>query len=197
MTNYTNEFQRALSVARGGDYLILDTETTGLTDAYVLQIAIIDPFGNVLLNAMIDPEVPIPADSTAIHGIKAQDVSYAVKWPTIAKIVDEIVADNDVFIYNRKFDLEVMQHHARVAKYRAGWMHDARFYCAMNMYAEYYGDWNDYHHSFRWQKLSEAASRFGVDTSMMHDALGDCQMTRSVLNGIVEALRPPEVDSPF
>ena len=43
--------------------------------------------------------------------------------------------------------------------------------CAMLEYAKWVGDWDDYHCSFRWQKLQ------GGD----HSSLGDCRATLDVI----------------
>lgn len=47
----------------------------------------------------------------------------------------------------------------------------AGYDCAMLRYAEWVGEWNNYHNSFCWQKLE------GGD----HSALGDCATTLAVL----------------
>jgi hypothetical protein len=50
----------------------LGTETTGIDgDAEVIEIAIIDIRGYVLLDTLIRPQGDIPAEATAIHGINA------------------------------------------------------------------------------------------------------------------------------
>ena len=50
--------------------LILDTETTGLgDDAEVVELAVIDCAGAVLLDTLVRPSGPVPAEAAAIHGI--------------------------------------------------------------------------------------------------------------------------------
>ena len=52
----------------------------------------------------------------------------------------------------------------------------------MNLYAEYYGSWNDYHGSYRWQRLSTALEQCGLELPKdMHRALPDAEMTRRLL----------------
>ena len=64
--------------------LFLDTETTGLGPAdQVVEIAVLDAEGAVVFHSLVKPTVPIPAEATAIHGIRDEDVAGA---PTFAGI---------------------------------------------------------------------------------------------------------------
>ena len=63
---------------------ILDTETTGLyDDAEIVEISIIDENGGVLLDTLVKPLKPIPAEATAIHGITNEMVATAPTWVAI------------------------------------------------------------------------------------------------------------------
>jgi len=54
----------------GVNALILDTETTGLDEhAEIVEIAVIDCTGAVLLDTLVRPAGPIPAEAVEIHGI--------------------------------------------------------------------------------------------------------------------------------
>ncbi|MFJ2900325.1 exonuclease domain-containing protein [Streptomyces sp. NPDC087218] len=51
-------------------YAILDTETTGLDyDSRIVEIAVTTAAGTVLLDTLVNPGAPIPAEAAAIHGI--------------------------------------------------------------------------------------------------------------------------------
>jgi DNA polymerase III epsilon subunit-like protein len=51
-----------------GDCLLLDTETTGVGDGdEVCEITILDASGTPLLNTLVRPTQPIPAEATGIH----------------------------------------------------------------------------------------------------------------------------------
>ena len=59
------------------DVLYLDTETTGLRNSdELVDIAVIDNSGRILLNSLIKPRQSIPRDATAIHGITNQMVLH-------------------------------------------------------------------------------------------------------------------------
>jgi DNA polymerase-3 subunit epsilon len=55
----------------------------------------------------------------------------------------------------------------------------------MQQYAIFYGDWNDWHQSYRWQRLTSACAQQGIDQSKIsapaHSALGDCLRTLELL----------------
>ena len=61
----------------------------------------------------------------------------------------------------------------------------------MAPYAKFYGEWNDYHGSYRWQRLTAACAQQGIDTSdtTAHRALSDCVMTLR----LIEKMKSAEV----
>jgi DNA polymerase-3 subunit epsilon len=42
--------------------LILDSETTGFDNAEIVEIAVINPLGEALLNTLVRPAISIPAE---------------------------------------------------------------------------------------------------------------------------------------
>lgn len=154
-------------------WVILDTETTGLSNKdQVVQVAAIDGAGNVLLdNVLIKPTIRIPHGASQIHGITDETVkdapSFLEVWPDIYKMLDGKL----LVIYNAEFDLRMMV--------QSGQAHDdylVMFACdwsdAMNEYANWCGEWSDYHGSFRWQRLPSGD----------HSALGDCRAVLALIN---------------
>jgi hypothetical protein len=70
-------------------FLILDTETTGIGQwDRIVEIALIDDQGMVLMNTLVNPEIPIPKEASAIHGITDEMVSAAPTFSEIQYIVD-------------------------------------------------------------------------------------------------------------
>ena len=57
------------------ELVVFDTETTGLDGgAEIVEISCVNGRGEVLLDTLVRPASPIPADATAVHGIGCDDV---------------------------------------------------------------------------------------------------------------------------
>jgi len=54
----------------------------------------------------------------------------------------------------------------------------------MDLYASYYGDWNDFHQSYTWQSLGKAGKQCGISLPNTHRAKDDANLARTVLNFI-------------
>ena len=65
------------------DWVILDTETTGLSEAEIVQIGIINHQGQTILNSLLLPTIAIPNDAIAIHGINNEAVTDSPSFPEI------------------------------------------------------------------------------------------------------------------
>jgi len=167
--------------------VILDTETTDL-DGYLVQIAIIRACdGAVLLDTLINPETPISAGAQRIHGISADQVTDAPTARQLWPQIDGLLRGRRVVTYNAEFDSGILKNeHIRLTgggwKDAISWSRRIRWRCAMELYAQFCGDWSDYHGDYRWQPLP------GGD----HTALGDCRATLEVLRWMAE--RPRIVD---
>lgn len=168
------------------DYVVLDTETTGLEDGEIVQIAIVDSSGKELLNQMVKPKHPIPAAATMIHGITDEMVKNHPSWLDVRGVVYEILKGRHVVIYNAVYDRKMMHKSSeRWGLPKTEWKEIAAFWCAMEMFAAVYGDWNDYRGSYRWQKLSTAADFYSIaPQSPAHTALADCLTTLAVCKAI-------------
>lgn len=174
-------------LVRGNDFVVLDTETTGVLDAEICQIAIIDSNGNELLNTLVKPSKPIPEQASRIHGISNDGVKDAPAWAEVQPQMRDILRGKDVVIYNATFDRKMMHWSDEKAGLpRCDYKTEARYWDAMEFYAEYHGDWNEYHGSYTWQKLTVAAERLGIDTKHAHTAIADCRMTLAVIERMAE-----------
>lgn len=164
---------------------ILDSETTGLDgQAEIVEISIIDQDGRVVLDTLVKPLKPIPAEATAIHGITNDMVATAPSWAAIHERVAEIVASKPLVIFNADFDLRLM---AQTAAQYGLTPIEAEAGCAMLAYAEFYGEWDHGRGSYRWQRLTNAAAQQGVVIDgQAHRALADVKMTLGLLKAMAE-----------
>lgn len=181
-----SHFQELKEVVNRQNFVILDTETTGLHDGEICQLAIINPHGDVLLNTLIKPCKGIPMDAARIHGIQEVDVTDAPSWAQVVPTVKLLLQGKDVITYNAVYDRKMFHRSAEHAGMeKIDWKTLNPWYCAMEAFAEFYGEWNDYHQSYKWQRLAVAARHCGVSVLNAHSALGDCLMTLGVINYMV------------
>lgn len=160
------------------DFVILDTETTGLeTDAEIVQIAVIEKTGAVLLDTLLRPTQPIPTIATSIHGITDAMVETA---PTFGQIFDALlmaIGGKRCVIYNASYDVRLLNQTEQWHQIKTdstweclgmeAWRLMAVWDDAMQQYAAFVGDWSDWHGGYRYQQLP------GGD----HTALGDARAT--------------------
>lgn len=196
---YLASFIKKLS---GNPFLVLDTETTGLGNAEIVQIAIINSEGETLLDELVKPVQAIPARASAIHKITNEKVATAPSWLEVAPKVAEIIKGQTVVIYNLRFDVGMLgssdvHAHKKALELdsdsnlvRSGdyWQAAAKSYlCAMNAFSVHNGEWNSRRRSYAWKSLSDAAKRLKVPVADAHSALGDCRMTLSVVKAMLKA----------
>ena len=164
--------------------VFLDTETTGLgDDDQVVEIAVIDIAGRTLLNTLVKPTRPVTDGAANVHGITTAELLQAPDFPTVWPQLLDAVRDRDVIIYNAMFDLRLLTQSATAHGIVPVEMINvaATYSCAMQAYAEYWGDYNYYHSSFRWQSLSKAIRQQQIALPpdlRPHRALADCHLTR-------------------
>ena len=88
-----------------GNYIILDTETTGLKlGSEIVSLAIIDSAAQVHYDLLIRPVRPIPSDATAIHGITNAMVEDAPTWAMLHNTLKTWLAGKNIIVYNAAFD---------------------------------------------------------------------------------------------
>jgi DNA polymerase-3 subunit epsilon len=201
---------RAKAIERAHTYihadpLFLDTETTGLSDRdEICEIAVINLAGEVLIDTLIKPTKPIDQNTSQIHGITNEMVADAPTFGDLLPRLEQVLRGREVLVYNLEFDEGKLERSAvangcqfdpwwralpvnpnvpegHVQEFRTSW------HCAMELYAQYYGDFNDYHHSYRWQRLSNAALQCGIELlEGIHRAHADAELTRRVMLHVAE-----------
>lgn len=117
-----------------GDYVIIDTETTGINEtSQILEIAIIDMEGKVLLNTLVNPTSRISSRATEVHGIRKQDLKDSPRWDTVYAQLNEIIGDRKIVTYNAKFDERLINQSCAAFEIEPV---ERTFSCVMLMYAE-------------------------------------------------------------
>lgn len=180
------------SDGNAGASLFCDTETTGLgRNSEVVEIALVDINENIVFQSLVKPSKPISKEAIAVHGITNAMVANA---PTFADIWDKfqsLVKNKDIYFYNEVFDLQAIKNsvckafgypHATIKfndLFKAPLLKPPKVHCLMEEYASYWGEWSDYHQSYRWQKLVNAChqQRIPIHDIPNHRAAGDAIKT--------------------
>ena len=142
------------------DVLILDTETTDL-DGEIIELAVINLKGETVFNGRFNPIEPISDGARRVHGISAEMVADSPRFAdSCADVLKALASAGLVLIYNAAFDMARLKKTCRLHGVE---MPTIKADCLMERYAQWCGDWSDYHGSYRWQPLNGG-----------HSAHGDC-----------------------
>ncbi len=159
--------------------LFLDTETTGLgSGAEIIDLAIVDAAGNVLVDTLIAPIGPIPPETTKVHGLVATDVADAPLWIEVYPVVAEMLRARPIVVYNAAFDRRMIAGCCAAAGFPE---EEREWHCAMLHYARFAGVRSDRHHKrFRLHKLGDALAAFDLPAGS-HRALSDAMACRNLV----------------
>ena len=167
--------------------IYLDTETTGFGPrAEIVDIAVVNAAGEVVLESLVQPNRRIPADATAIHGITNADVKNAPAWCELYEDLLRVLAGRRVIVYNVIFDRQMVNQACdrySLAAPAADWE------CAMRKYAGFYGNWDAGRRWYRFQKLERAVLAFGGEPGG-HRAAADAIACRAVVLGMAATPLP-------
>jgi DNA polymerase-3 subunit epsilon len=163
-----------------------DLETTGLNTSSdrIVELALIriSPHGDVLERVRrFNPGMPIPPESTAIHGITDEDVAEEPAFSAVAKSLAELLENSDLAGFNiRRFDIPLLLEEFK----RAG--------VPFSIEGRRLIDAQTIFHRQEPRDLS-AAARFYLEREHReaHTALGDIRTTAAVLAAQLE--RYPEL----
>lgn len=169
-------------LANRDDWLILDTETTGLDeDAEIIQIGIVDASGQTLVSQRVRPLGEIDPEATAVHGLDADALANEPLWPEIYPEVARLINGRSVLAYNANFDERMLR---QTCTLHGVDIPNSRWNCIMELFAAYAGDWSSYHKSFRWHSLVSAINMMDLrprphedERYKLHDASGDAWLT--------------------
>ncbi len=159
--------------------LFLDTETTGLgSRAEIIDLAIVDAAGNILVDTLIAPINPIPPETTKVHGLVDADVAGAPLWIEVYPMVAELLRARPIVVYNAGFDRRMIAGCCAATGFPE---EEREWHCAMLHYARFAGERSDHHRNkFRFHKLGDALAAFGLPAGS-HRALSDALACRNLV----------------
>ena len=128
-----------------GEAVVLDTETTGLnsrTDRIVSVTAIQvdfskgtvrpDPSVCRMFSEILDPQCPVPPDSTRIHGLRDRDVRGRRTFGDIASLLRDFIGNRPLVIHNSSFDRKFLN--AEFSRTGVRTLARNRSYCTMRKF---------------------------------------------------------------
>jgi DNA polymerase III subunit epsilon len=166
----------------------LDTETTGLhPSAEVIEIGIIDDQANILFEQRIRPRGKIDPAAGAIHGITLEMLADAPNWEMVWPQAEAVLLNRSIGVYNVEFDLRLIKQ--SLGRTWLKWtLPDGNFFDIMKLYARFYGDWDPFRKSFRYQSLEMAGRQCQIHLHNTHGAVDDCLLTRALLHHMAESI---------
>jgi DNA polymerase-3 subunit epsilon len=164
----------------------LDAETTGTGELdEIIEIAIVDYDGTILIDSFVQPIGNISPEAYAIHGITNDVLNDAPTWVEVWHQVKDALQGRVVGIYNADFDIRMMQQTHQISGMDWHPPFTGNF-CIMKLYAQFYGEWNPSARDYRWQKLDTARWQTNLKIPNSHRAKDDTLLARALLHYIAE-----------
>jgi DNA polymerase-3 subunit epsilon len=167
----------ARSLLSEGEFVVLDSETTGLgTPVDFVEVGVVSCRGETLFDSLLCPSCTIEAGASRVHGHTreslAQERSFFELYPDIL----DALWEKRVVVYNAPYDRRVWD--AAVGRLGARALLAGRlppWECAMRAFAAYVGE-RSRRGSYKYQKLP------GGD----HTAIGDARATLRLIEQMAE-----------
>ncbi len=168
-----------------GSLAVIDTETTGLNPDQgdrIVELGVVLFDGAEVTErwgALIDPERPLPPDTTRITGIKPEDVAGQPRFADVADRFLEAITGRTLVAYNADFDrlfiVEEMARAGRSLPDGATWLDPLIFAKEIQR-----GQGN--------MKLGTVARRLGVKLEEAHRATADAECAGWILQSLASEL---------
>ncbi|MCZ2802849.1 3'-5' exonuclease [Vibrio alginolyticus] len=172
--------------------LFLDTETTGLDDqAQIIELAISDAQGTILLETKLRPSVSIDPEAEDVHGLTIEFLANAPTWPEVSDQVRKILCGRALVIFNADFDTRMFRQTAAAYGESVEWVSELKTHCAMYLAADAFGPTNR-HGSI---SLANAVDFAGVTwRGAAHGAVADTLATVDLVQAIGSIRRDLETE---
>ncbi len=178
--------------------LILDAETTGLSDRdEVIEVAVIDMQGEVLLDELVMPTQPIPNESREIHGISDRAVRKHGQLFEYVALKLASFNSRQIAMFNAVFDVRLLKQSAERHAWRLGDQAVNSVLSAsvptntidiMELANRYFYEsleWDAEQSKFKRLSLSKCCELIGLnieeEIGNPHQALVDCKATRELI----------------
>lgn len=173
-------------------FVVLDFETTGLQVEGVnpdeaVSLGLVSKSGKILMDTLLRHTKRSSPDALRVHGHTWEATRKAPRLPAVWDEFKSHIDGKQILCYCvNNYDAKILintcvAHGVPTLDLRR------RTIQVLGAFAMFYGDYDNHHGNYRWQKLTVAANFFGIDTSSAHGALADCLMTLSVVEAMAES----------
>lgn len=179
--------QWARSLLRTNNVVVWDTETTGLgKEDEIVSIAVVNLAGDALVDLKLKPVyIERVSRVTAVNGFTPEALQdcpgLRESWPHIYKWL----SSSTWAIFNAGFDSEMLEFDCRRAGLQP--IFPAASVDVMEMFARFYGDYDQQRQAFKPKTLSFAAEYFGIEQQAAHSALDDALTTLKLIRALANA----------
>lgn len=148
-------------------YLILDTETTGLSEYdEIVQFTLMDLYGNVVYSSYYYPYKEVNKKAQEINRLSKAKLKGSPLWKNEWKTIANLIKDKTLIIQNAEFDTRLIKQTCK--RYKLNIDFNLNTLCTKSFLKATYGHMG----------LGKAAvaSGFIPDPNKQHDATYDCEM---------------------
>ncbi|MFH8257812.1 3'-5' exonuclease [Streptomyces roseolus] len=116
-SSWTREREQAASWARrllaDETLLAVNVETTGLENAYTVQISAVDRAGTMIINEYVHPDAPLESAAVAVHGITPDRLAQAPAFAELLPALTDVFHGRIAVAYKMDFDRGVIERELR------------------------------------------------------------------------------------
>lgn len=158
-------------------YVALDSETTGFSRSdRIVEVGLVLARGGEVefrFHSYVDPGIPIPEESTAVHGITDATVRGAPKMSDITGEIFSVLDHGPWVSHNLRFDARMLKQSLSPDEYQF-WPRNVPTFCSLDAAKARWGKNN---------RLSAVATKLGVsyEVSGLHGALADAELLARIV----------------
>ena len=168
ISNKEGAIRWARSLLSGEEFVVLDSETTGLGNPIdFVEVGVVSSRGEPLIDSLIEPSCPVDPRASRVHGHTAESLAGERRFFEVYPDLLEVLWAKRVVVYNASYDRRVWDAAVGRLGARAALAGElAPWECAMRAFAAYVGE-RSKRGGYKSQKLA------GGD----HTAIGDARAT--------------------
>ena len=165
------------------DFVILDTETTGLSrDDEVIELAIVDMSGKILYHSLFAPTVEVNPNASRVNGYTKENLKNEKKFKDEWEKIKQAIGYRTVLGHNVDFDQRLVEQTLRryglnpnEATRVFSNAYDSKKIAKAHLTTKSYG-------------LESLANMVGIEEKELHNAKDDCLLTLKFLKRLEELI---------